>query len=89
MKKFRPLLPMMTIDRFGFDVEFLYVANLHGLRLKEIPVRWNHREASKVSVLRDSQRMFRELFQIRRNKSRGLYELSKNAEDEFQNSRNN
>ncbi|HSI87909.1 MAG TPA: dolichyl-phosphate beta-glucosyltransferase, partial [Pyrinomonadaceae bacterium] len=32
MDKFRPLLGMMTIDRFGFDVEFLYVARLHGLR---------------------------------------------------------
>ena len=41
MLKFRPLLDLMTIDRFGFDVEFLFVANYHGLRLEEIPVRWN------------------------------------------------
>jgi glycosyltransferase involved in cell wall biosynthesis len=89
MKKFRPLLPLMTIDRFGFDVEFLYVANLHGLRLKEIPVRWNHREASKVSVFRDSQRMIRELFQIRRNKSRGRYEHSEISGERFKQSAEN
>lgn len=71
--KFRPLLDVMLIDRFGFDVEFLYVANLHGLRLMEIPVRWNNDERSKVSFIRDSTRMFDEVRQIRRNARRGLY----------------
>jgi len=73
MQKFRPLLDVMTIDRFGFDVEFLYVADYHGLRLKEIPVRWNHFDGTKVSVLRDSRRMFSEVTQIRRNAKRGVY----------------
>jgi dolichyl-phosphate beta-glucosyltransferase len=71
--KFKPLLPLMKIDRFGFDVEFLYVANLHGLRLKEIPVRWNHDERTKVNVFRDSFRMFNEVGQIRRNAKGGIY----------------
>ena len=74
MKKFRPLLDAMTIDRFGFDVEFLFVAAYHKLRLKEIPVRWNNVEGSKVSVLRDTRRMFTELNQIRRNARRGVYD---------------
>jgi dolichyl-phosphate beta-glucosyltransferase len=73
MTKFRPLLDLMQIDRFGFDVEFLYVANLHGLRLKEVPVRWYNDERSKVSVVRDSMRMFREVTEIRRNAKRGDY----------------
>ena len=76
MTKFRPLLDVMTIDRFGFDVEFLYVANYHGLRLKEIPVRWNNVEGSKVSVVRDTRRMFSELAQIRRNGRGGKYKLA-------------
>ncbi|HRJ89916.1 MAG: glycosyltransferase family 2 protein [Blastocatellia bacterium] len=71
--KFRPLLDMMQIERFGFDVEFLYVAQLHGLRLKEIPVRWNNDDRSKVNVLRDSIRMFDEVRQIRRNARKGVY----------------
>ncbi len=75
MQKFRPLLGAMTIDRFGFDVEFLYVANLKGLRLKEIPVRWNHCEGTKLSVFRDSQRMFGEVRQIRKNAKQGKYNL--------------
>lgn len=75
MAKFRPLLPLMTVDRFGFDVEFLFVAQYHGLRLKEIPVRWNNVEGSKVSVFRDTRRMISELRQIRRNAKKGQYDL--------------
>jgi glycosyltransferase involved in cell wall biosynthesis len=75
MTKFRPLLDVMTIDRFGFDVEFLFVAKYHGLRLKEIPVRWNNVEGSKVDVLRDTRRMFTELSEIRKNARSGAYEL--------------
>lgn len=75
--KFRPLLELMQIDRFGFDVEFLYVANFHGLKLNEIPVRWNNDERSKVNVFRDSLRMFNEVREIRRNAKKGIYEIRK------------
>lgn len=75
MTKFRPLLDVMTVDRFGFDVEFLFVAKYHGLRLKEIPVRWNDVAGSKVSVVRDTRRMFSELNQIRKNAKSGAYDL--------------
>jgi dolichyl-phosphate beta-glucosyltransferase len=77
MSKFRPLLDVMQIDRFGFDVEFLYVAKLAELRMAEIAVRWNHCDGTKVSVFRDSQRMFREVNQIRRNDKHGVYDKIK------------
>ena len=77
MQKFRSLLDVMQIDRFGFDVEFLYVAHHKGLRLKEIPVRWDHCEGTTVSVFRDSQRMFNEVRQIRKNAKRGVYDKAK------------
>jgi dolichyl-phosphate beta-glucosyltransferase len=73
MPAFRPLLDLMTIDRFGFDVEFLFVANHRGLKLCEIPVRWNDVAGSKVSVVRDTRRMFSELNQIRTNRKHGKY----------------
>lgn len=80
MKKFRPLLGLMQIERFGFDVEFLFVADLHELKLKEIPVRWNHEEGTKVDVFRDSQRMFREVMMIRKFAKKGIYNLSESNE---------
>ena len=75
MLKFRPLLELMTIDRFGFDVEFLFVAQYQGLKIAEIPVRWNDVAGSKVSVVRDTFRMFGELNQIRSNAKTGVYDL--------------
>ncbi len=74
MQKFRPLLPLMQIERFGFDIEFLYVAYHKDLRIKEIPVIWNHCEGTKVEMWRDSRRTFNEVRQISRNAKRGLYD---------------
>jgi len=71
MLKFRRLLPTLSIDRFGFDVEMLVAANENGLRLREIPVRWNNDERSKVSFLRDSVRMFQEVLIIRNRIRKG------------------
>ena len=75
MVKFRPLLEVMQIDRFGFDVEFLFVADHNKLRLAEIPVRWNDVAGSKVNVFRDTRRMISELMQIRRNAKNRVYEI--------------
>ncbi|MGI9036349.1 MAG: dolichyl-phosphate beta-glucosyltransferase [Pyrinomonadaceae bacterium] len=72
MTKFRPLLPMMQIDRFGFDVEFLYVAYQNKLRLKETPVRWNDVAGSKISFIKGLP-AFAEVDKIRRNAKKGLY----------------
>jgi glycosyltransferase involved in cell wall biosynthesis len=74
MQKFRPLLPLMTIDRFGFDVEFLLVAFNNGLRLKEIPVRWDDIAGSKLSF-RNGLPAFVEVNKIRQNARRGIYKL--------------
>lgn len=76
----RPILEGATIDRFGFDVELLYVAQRAGLRLKEIPVRWDHYEGSKVSVASDSFKMLAEVGLIRQQARRGVYDQAiKNA----------
>ena len=34
-------------DGFSFDVELLYLARKAGLRMREIPVRWDHNEGAK------------------------------------------
>jgi dolichyl-phosphate beta-glucosyltransferase len=65
MSTCRPVIEAAVIDRFSFDVELLYLAHLAELTLKEIPVRWDHNDGSKVNVLRDSCRMFGEVHRIR------------------------
>jgi dolichyl-phosphate beta-glucosyltransferase len=70
----RPLVETATVDRFGFDVELIYLAYKAGLRLGEIPVRWDHNEGSKVNVLSDSFRMLNEVGLIRQQARRGVYD---------------
>lgn len=69
----RPIIEAATIERFGFDVEYLYVAFLAELRLKEIAVRWDHNEGSKLSVMRDTPRLLEEVRMVRRQVKRGVY----------------
>jgi len=69
----RPLVEAATVDRFGFDVELLYLAYRAGLRLKEVPVRWDHNEGSKISLMSDSFRMLSEVGLIRQQARRGVY----------------
>lgn len=61
----RPVLGQAKTEGFGFDVELLYLAWRAKLRLREIPVRWNHHEGSKVSFFRDSLRMLGEVIALR------------------------
>ena len=61
----RPIIEAVRIDGFAFDVELLYLAQRAGLRIREIPVRWNHAEGSKVRFIHDSLRMLREVIALR------------------------
>jgi glycosyltransferase involved in cell wall biosynthesis len=67
------IFEQQTIERFGFDPELLYLGRHHGLRAVEIPVRWGHSPATKVSMVRDSIQMFIDVFTIRWNSLMGRY----------------
>lgn len=71
------LFEQQRIERFGFDPELLYLARHHGLRTVEIPVRWGHSPATKVSMMRDSIQMFIDVFTIRWNALKGCYPRKK------------
>jgi len=69
----RIIFEQQTIERFGFDPELLYLARHHGLSTVEVPVRWAHSPATKVSMLTDSVQMFLDVFVIRWNALLGRY----------------
>jgi hypothetical protein len=66
------VFPRQHIERFGFDVEALFVAQKLGFRIAEIPVRWNHVDGSKVGMLNGAQ-SFVDLGKIRWYQVRGKY----------------
>jgi dolichyl-phosphate beta-glucosyltransferase len=63
-----------TIDGFGFDVEVLYIAQKRGYNIVEIPIHWYAQAGSKVHPIRDTVRMFRDIFTVRQNDRHGMYD---------------
>jgi dolichyl-phosphate beta-glucosyltransferase len=70
----RDIFRYQTLTGWAFDVELLFIARRHGYSIVEIPIDWYFNADSKISVLRDSLRMFLDLLLIRRNARRGLYD---------------
>jgi dolichyl-phosphate beta-glucosyltransferase len=68
------IFPQQHIERWGFDPEILYLARKFSLRAQEVPVRWAHREGTRLNPLRDGIRMFGEMLKIRWYAFTGKYE---------------
>ena len=68
------IFPRVTIPRFGFDVEALFIARKHALSLAQTPVffRYNQ-EPTTVRFVEDAFQMMGDLLHIRRNDWRGRY----------------
>lgn len=49
----------------AFDVELLYLARKQKYSIAEVPVLWQHNETDRVSPVKDSLRMFRDILRIR------------------------
>ena len=64
---------LQTSQGFGFDPELLYLVQLHGGRIVEVPVRWDNSPATKVRFFRDSLLMLLDLLRLRRNRWQGRY----------------
>lgn len=64
------LFSQQKLNGFSFDVEILYLAKKGGFKIKELPVMWRQAPTSRVSLLKDSFGMIRELFALRRIYSR-------------------
>lgn len=69
----RALFETMVVDRFAFDVEFLFLCMRFGLRVAEIPVVWRNAPGSTVSMLRDPMNMLLDVARVRWRFRRGLY----------------
>jgi dolichyl-phosphate beta-glucosyltransferase len=63
-----------TIPGFGFDIECLYIAQHHGLTIRQTAVNFHYDdEPTTVRFARDSSRMLQDIWQVRISAWRGLY----------------
>ena len=49
-KAVEKIFPKMTIERWGFDIEVLALANKFGYKIKEVPIDWKNAPESRVSL---------------------------------------
>ena len=61
------------IDGFSFDVEALYLSRKYNFKIKEIPIRWENSPLSKVSPIKHSLQMFKDLIGIKIKDLKGDY----------------
>lgn len=67
------VVPRLTVNGFGADCEMLFIAQLHGLSVVEVPIRWINSLDSRVNPMLDSLVMFREVLGIRMKAFSGRY----------------
>lgn len=64
----------MTLTGWSFDIEILYIARKRGYQIVEVPIPWYFNPESKLSLISDTYKMWRDVITIRQNDRHGLYE---------------
>ena len=76
----REIFGRQRVERFGFDVEVLFIAQRLGYRTLEVPVRWNDVAGTKVSML-GAVAAFLDPLKVRWNGITGKYDKPGSATD--------
>jgi glycosyltransferase involved in cell wall biosynthesis len=72
--KTKPLVALTTIDRWGFDMELLYLARKHQYETREIGINWRNDTDSKVTLSAYFKTLI-EVAKIKLNDWRDRYKL--------------
>lgn len=76
--------PRTTINRWGLDFELLMLSKRLGYKIKEVQIRWIDSGESLVGISGYIDTL-KELFRVRWNLIKGVYDLEKNSELETKN----
>lgn len=68
------IFPKVTVKRFAFDAEVMFVANKYGFKTKELPIHLQNPPSRSLRILRDPINMIWDLLKIRMNDWKGKYE---------------
>lgn len=68
------LFSVQRMNGIGFDVEILFIAKRRGYTVREVPITWYFDPDSRMRLIQDSLNILREIWHIRRNWRKGLYD---------------
>ena len=71
------IFPLVTIKRFAFDAEIIFIARRYNVKIKELPITLQNPIRSHVRIFRDPFNMLCDLFKIRINDAKGKYKIRK------------
>ena len=75
----KKIISKQLINKFAFDVEYVYITKLNNISMTELGVIWSDDRGSTVSPFKSSMRFFRDIFFIRRHKKSYIFEENKKA----------
>lgn len=65
----------VRLSGWGFDVEIIFLADKMNLKVSRLTVELNHEEkGSKINIIKDTFKMMKEIFLIKQNDKKGLYD---------------
>jgi dolichyl-phosphate beta-glucosyltransferase len=76
------LFAVQRMHGIGFDVELLFIAKRRGYKVREVPITWYFDPDSRMRLIQDSLNILREIWEIRRNWAKGLYEQQPDRQPE-------
>ena len=64
----KKIVEKQLINNFAFDVEYIYIAKLNNLSIKELGITWSDDRESTVSPFKSSVKFFKDLHFIKKNR---------------------
>ncbi len=74
------VIPRATVDTWGIDFEILMMSKKLGYKIEQVPVEWLDRGDSLVGI-GGYISTFRDLFKVKWNMIKGVYQLKKRVEE--------
>jgi dolichyl-phosphate beta-glucosyltransferase len=68
------IFPRITVKRFAFDAEIIFIANKYKYKIKELPIHLQNPPSRSLRLFRDPMNMIWDLLRIRVNDWKGKYE---------------
>lgn len=72
-KSAQSIFSKLTVERWGFDSECMFLAKKYKFKVAEVPTRWQNDPSTKVKFPQDIFRSIRDLVNIRTNDVLGKY----------------